>query len=311
MATERTDVVIVGVGGAGGIVAAELAKAGMRVIGLERGPRLKTQDFEPHDELRYFQRQDLRPNWKKQPVTCRTNANQRALPLQTLNYGAQAGGGTVHYGALSWRMHDDDFRARSNTIARYGARAIPEDSAFVDWPLSYADLEPYYERAEYELGVSGKAGNLKGTKVAGGNVFESARQREYPLPALTPDRCGLIFDEAAKKLGYHPFSSPRAILSQAYKGRPGCTYCGFCQAFGCHVGAKSSILVTKLPEADATGNFKLYTGAMVYRVNSDNSGRATGVSYYGPDGSNNTIEAELVILAPFIYDNTRLLLLSK
>jgi len=311
MAVERTDVVIVGVGGAGGIVAAELAKAGMRVIGLERGPRLKTQDFEPHDELRYFQRQDLRPNWKKQPVTWRTNANERARPLQTLNYGAQAGGGTVHYGALSWRLHEDDFRARSNTIARYGARAIPEDSALTDWPLSYADLEPYYERAEYEIGVSGKAGNLKGTKIAGGNVLESPRQREYPLPALIPDRCGLIFDDAAKKLGYHPFSSPRAILSQAYKGRPGCTYCGFCQAFGCHVGAKSSILVTKLPEADATGNFRLYTGTMVYRVNSDNSGRATGVSYYGPDGSDNTVEAELVILAPFTYDNTRLLLLSK
>ena len=115
----------------------------------------------------------------------------------------------------------------------------------------------------------------------------------------------------ASKLGYHPFSTPRAILSQPYKGRPGCTYCGFCQAFGCHVGAKSSILVTKLPEADATGNFKLVTGAMCYRINSDNSGRVTGVSYYGPDGSDNTIEAELVILTPFIYDNTRLLLLSK
>src|SRR5262249_54630808 len=104
---------------------------------------------------------------------------------------------------------------------------------------------------------------------------------------------------------------PRAIISQAYQGRPACTYCGFCQAFGCHVGAKSSILVTKLPEADRTGNFKLLTGVMCYRVNSDNSGRVTGVAYYGPDSSDNTIEADLVILAPFIYDNTRLLLLSK
>src|SRR5580765_3489585 len=302
MATEKTDVVIVGVGGAGGILAAELSKAGMRVVGLERGPRLKTQDFEPHDELRYFQRQDLRPNWKRQPVTWRTNANGRAAPLQTLNYGAQAGGGTVHYGALSWRMHEDDFRARSATVERYGARVIPEDSSLIDWPLSYADLEPYYDRAEYELGVSGKAGNLKGAKIAGGNLFEAPRNRDYPLPALIPDRSGLIFNDAAQKLGYHPFSSPRAILSQAYKGRPGCTYCGFCQAFGCHVGAKSSILVTKLPEADATGNFKLLTGAMCYRVDSDNSGRITGVSYHGPDGSDNTIQAELVILSPFIYD---------
>ena len=311
MATEKTDVVIVGVGAAGGILAAELGKAGMKVIGLERGPRLTTADFNPHDELRYFQRQDLRPDVKRQPVTWRPNASARATPLPTLNYGNQAGGGTVHYGSVSWRFHEDDFRARSQTIERYGAAAIPEDSSLVDWPLSYADLEPYYDRAEYELGVSGKAGNLQGRKIEGGNVFEAPRRRDYPLPPLLVDQSGANLEAAARKLGYHPFSTPRAILSQPYQGRPGCSYCGFCQAFGCHIGAKSSILVTKLPEADATGNFKLVTGAMCYRVNSDNSGRVTGVSYYGPGGTDNTIEAELVILAPFIYDNVRLLLLSK
>jgi gluconate 2-dehydrogenase alpha chain len=311
MATEKTDVVIVGVGAAGAILAAELAKAGMKVIGLERGPRLTTQDFNPHDELRYFTRQDLRPNIKRQPITWRPNPNARANPIPVQNYGNQAGGGTVHYGAVSWRFHEDDFRARSATIERYGARAIPEDSSLADWPLSYADLEPFYDRIEYEIGVSGKAGNLQGRKIDGGNVFEAPRKREFPLPPLVVDQAGEVFDAATKKLGHHPFSTPRAILSEAYKGRPGCTYCGFCQAFGCHVGAKSSVLVTVLPDADATGNFKLVTGAMCYRVNSDNSGKATGVAYYGPDGSDNTIEAELVILTPFIYDNTRLLLLSK
>jgi gluconate 2-dehydrogenase alpha chain len=311
MATEKTDVVIVGVGAAGGILAAELGKAGMKVIGLERGPRLKTEDFNPHDELRYFQRLDLRPNPKRQPITWRPNANGRAVPVARQDYGNQAGGGTVHYGAVSWRMHEDDFRARSQTLERYGASAIPEDSSLADWPLSYADLEPFYDRAEYELGVSGKAGNLQGKKIEGGNVFEAQRRRDSPLPPLLVEQAGQAFDAGAKKLGYHPFSTPRAILSQPYNGRPGCTYCGFCQAFGCHVGAKSSILVTKLPDADKTGNFKLVTGAMAYRVNSDNSGRATGVSYYGPDGSDNTIEAEIVILTTFIYDNTRLLLLSK
>src|SRR6202171_4156131 len=311
MATAKTDIVIVGVGAAGGILAAELGKAGMKVIGLERGPRLKTADFSPHDELRYFQRQDLRPNVKRQPVTWRPNANVRANPLPILNYGNQAGGGTVHYGTLSWRFHEDDFRARSHTIEKYGASAIPADSSLADWPLTYADLEPFYDRAEYELGVSGKAGNLQGRKIDGGNVFEAPRRREYPLPALLADQSGVLFEGGARKLGYHPFSSPRAILSEPYHKRSGCTYCGFCQSFGCHVGAKSSILVTKLPEADATGNFKLLTGTMCYRVNSDNSGRATGVSYYGPDGSDNTIEAELVIMTTFIYDNTRLLLLSK
>ena len=116
MATDKTDVVIVGMGAVGGILAAELGKAGLKVIGLERGPRLTTADFTSHDELRYFQRQDLRPNVKRQPVTWRPDASQRATPLPVLNYGNQAGGGTVHYGTLSWRLHEDDFRARSQTI---------------------------------------------------------------------------------------------------------------------------------------------------------------------------------------------------
>jgi gluconate 2-dehydrogenase alpha chain len=96
MATEKTDVVIVGVGAAGGILAAELGKAGMKVIGLERGPRLKTEDFNPHDELRYFQRLDLRPTPKRQPITWRPNANGRAVPVVRQDYGNQLGGGTVH-----------------------------------------------------------------------------------------------------------------------------------------------------------------------------------------------------------------------
>ena len=78
-----------------------------------------------------------------------------------------------------------------------------------------------YDRAEYELGVSGKAGNLQGKKIDGGNVFEAPRKRDYPLPALHVDQAGVNFEAAAKKLGYHPFSTPRAIISQPYNGRPG------------------------------------------------------------------------------------------
>src|SRR5215207_8569953 len=139
MATEKTDVVVVGVGAAGGILAAELSKTGMKVVGLERGPRLTTEDFNPHDEIRYFQRQDLRPNPKRQPVTWRPSRDTRAVPLASQNYGNQAGGGTVHYGAVSWRLHEDDFQARSRSVERYGGSAVPEDSSLADWPVSYAD----------------------------------------------------------------------------------------------------------------------------------------------------------------------------
>src|SRR5262247_3748095 len=189
MATEKTDVVIIGVGAVGGILAAELGKVGMKVIGLERGPRLKTSDFAPLDELRYFQRQDLRPDVKRQPVTWRVNAKAPAAPIQSLSYGNQAGGGTVHYGSVSWRFHEDDFRVRSQTIERYGASAIPEDSSVIDWPVSYAELEPYYERAEYEIGVSGKAGNLQGRKIEGGNIFEAASHRDLPMARPFADTC--------------------------------------------------------------------------------------------------------------------------
>jgi gluconate 2-dehydrogenase alpha chain len=130
----------------------------------------------------------------------------------TLRDRNQAGGGTVHYGTVSWRFHEDDFRARSHTIARYGASAIPTDSSLADWPLSYADLEPYYDRAEYDLGVSGKAGNVQGRKIDGGNAFEAPRQREYPMPPLLLDQAGVIFDGTARKLGYHPFPTPRNSL---------------------------------------------------------------------------------------------------
>jgi gluconate 2-dehydrogenase alpha chain len=143
MATEKADVVIVGLGAAGAILAAELAKTGLKVIGLERGPRLRTADFAPQDELRFFQRQDLRPDVKRQPVTWRANANARANPLRSLSYGNQAGGGTVHYGAVSWRFHEDDFRARSQSKERYGAAVTPAESSLADWPMSYAELEPF------------------------------------------------------------------------------------------------------------------------------------------------------------------------
>src|ERR1044071_2470832 len=106
-------------------------------------PRSAT-DFSAQDELRYFQRQDLRPNAKRQPITWRPNTNVRANPMSILNYGNQAGGGTVHYGAVSWRFHEDDFRVLSQTIQRYGAAAIPKESSVADWPLSYSDLEPFY-----------------------------------------------------------------------------------------------------------------------------------------------------------------------
>ena len=108
-----------------------------------------------------------------------------------LNNGNQAGGGTVHYGTLSWRMHEDDFRVRTqNHRALRRRRRSRTNSSLVDWPVSYAELEPFYDQAEYELGVSGKAGNLQGKKIEGGNVFEAPRKPRISAQAAAGGSVG-------------------------------------------------------------------------------------------------------------------------
>ena len=176
---------------------------------VERGPRLTTQDFNPHDELRYFQRQDLRPNIKREPVTWRPNTDARAKPIPVLNNGYQAGGGTVHYGAVSWRMHEDDFRARSTPSSATAPRRFRTDSSLADWPLSYADLEPFYDRAEYELGVSGKAGNLQARRSTAATCSRPAPSRLSPAAVqgrTAPDSC----------------STPPGETSAITRSRPAC-----------------------------------------------------------------------------------------
>ncbi len=174
---------------AGAILAAELAKAGANVIGMERGPRLTNEDFAGRDELRYFQRGDLRPDPITQPITWRPNETERALPEKSVSYGNQAGGGTVHYGAQSWRFHEADFKPRSTTIARYGKKAIPEESALIDWPIDWTEIEPYYDRAEYDLGISGKAGNVKGQKLPGRKSLRKLKGARIPLAGIA-ERAG-------------------------------------------------------------------------------------------------------------------------
>ena len=257
--SKKTDVVIVGVGAAGGIIAAELAKSGMQVIGLERGPRLKTEDFLAHDELRYFQRQDLRPNPKTPAGHLAAQHECARHPLWTASITAIRRAAepctTARSPGAFMKVIFACARRRSSATAR---SAIPEDSSLVDWPLSYAELEPYYDRAEYELGISGKAGNLHGQEDRRRQRFRGAAGARISAAAAGhgPGRRSVRCRRAEARLS--PVLRRRApSFRSPINGRPGCTYCGFCQAFGCHVGAKSSILVTKLPEADATGNFKL------------------------------------------------------
>jgi gluconate 2-dehydrogenase alpha chain len=307
---KKTNVVIIGLGAAGGYASMVLTKAGLDVIGLEAGPRWSPQDF-PMDELRNDVRGFMsQPKAAKEIPTWRPNASQKATQggIQILMMNG-VGGSSIHYGMEQWRYLPWNFKARSETIKRYGASMIPAGSTLVDWPISLTDVEPYYDKVEYDMGASGKAGNIKGKTVAGGNFFEGPRAREYPLPPLRRSGWNELTASAAKRLGWHPFPGPAAIRSQAYHGLPGCQYCGFCTYNGCMVEAKGSTNFGPIPKAEQTGHLKVQANARVTKIEVDKNGRASGVTYL-QGGKSFFQPADLVVLSTYVYENTRLLLLS-
>lgn len=322
--TERTDAIVVGLGASGGIIAEQLASAGVRVIGLEKGPHYSQDDFRlKHDEIRYYTRGTMVPQLSTDPVTWRATEEEDAvlLPWATGPLGTSeplhlppsigTGGGSIHWGGACWRFREADFRMRTAIVERFGPGAIPEDSTMVDWPIRYEDLEPYYDRVEWELGVSGQAGNVNGDILPGGNPFEPPRKRGFPMPPLRPDAGTARFSDACKRLGYHPFPQAAAIASTPYKGLAACVYCGFCHGFPCHVNAKQSSQSTSLPVALATRNLEIRPFSRVFRVNQDDTGRrVTGVSYFDADGGAQDLEADHVFLACYSLENVRLLLAS-
>jgi gluconate 2-dehydrogenase alpha chain len=308
---KKTNVVIIGAGAAGGVAALPLAQAGIEVIALEAGGWLNTRDMAP-DELRYIR------GWppKLQKVngeipTHRPTASSPETPRLDDHPMMNAVGGTsIHYWGQSWRLNPWDFKVVSETRRRYGASRIPKGSTVEDWPFGYEELEPYYDRVEREIGVSGKAGNINGTMDPRGNVFEAPRKREYPMPPLRNTGFTEMMSAAARTLGLHPFPGPAAITSQAYQGRSACVYHGFCRGGGCHVKSKSSTAVSTIPKAQAAGGFRVVTEARVNTIEVDKNGRASGVIYI-KDGREYFQPADVVLLATYTYENVRTLMLSK
>lgn len=290
---ETVDAVIIGSGAAGGVMAKELATAGMSVVVLEQGPWLKEKDF-VHDEIKYTRQAGLLNDPRRQPHTFRSSEEEPAQIRRAMEYGRQVGGGTVHFTANYWRFHESDFRERSE----FGE--IP-GTGFADWPVSYSELEPYYTKAEYDMGISGAAGS---------NPFDGPRSKPYPLPPMPVKSSGVLFERAAKKLGLHPFPAPVAVLSQPYRGRGACTHCGFCELFGCEMRAKSSTLVSVIPMALRTGHCELRPDCYVRRIATDESGRATGVVYFDAGRREVFQRARMVLLCANGVESPRLLLLS-
>ena len=319
---KEVDAVLLGVGLVGSIIGRELVRAGLSVVGLERGaPRHTVPDFQGphmHDELRYAVRKSLMMNTSKETYTFRNHAAQTALPQRRLEGflpGTGLGGSAVHWNGQTWRFQDSDFRMRSHHLERYGRGMLPEEAAVQDWGVSYADMEPYFDRFEYLMGICGKAGNLRGQKIAGGNVFEDPRSREYPNPPLKEPYGSSLFRAAAAKLGYHPFPMPSANMSRPYVNPEGltlktCTFCGFCERFGCEHFAKASPQTALLPVLLADKRFALRTGCQVTRINW--SGReARSVTYVDEAGREFEQPARLVIVGLYALNNVRMLLLSK
>src|SRR5262249_51337489 len=172
------------------------------------------------------------------------------------------------------------------------------------------ELEPYYDKVEYELGISGAAGNLNGAIDRRGNVFEGPRKRPYPMPPLRGTGFTDLMAAAARTLKWQPFPGPAAINSQRYQNRSACMYHGYCNRGGCHVDAKNSTAVTTIPKAQATGRLKVVTRAHVTTVEVDSNGPVAG-GHYVTDGTEFFQPAKVMLLASYTYENVRLLLLSK
>ena len=321
---KEVDAVMVGMGWTGTILARELTKAGLNVVGLERGPdRTPGENFilpAIRDELRYVQRLELMQDNSVDTITFRNAASEQALPIRRFGAflpGEGVGGSGIHWGALHWRFMPSDFRIKSHLSERYGAKAIPEDMTIQDWPLSYGELEPYYDKFDKLCGVSGKAGNLKGRIVEDGNPFEGPRSDEYPNKPIKSAAPSLMFADAAKSLGYHPFPAPVAIASAPYKNSEGialgeCQYCGYCNRIGCEANAKASANTTILPLLRGEPKFDLRTRAFVTKLVYDKpSKKVAGVVYTDKrTGEEYEQPANIVVLSSYVFGNTQALLLA-
>jgi gluconate 2-dehydrogenase alpha chain len=318
------DAVTVGFGWTGAILARELTKAGLNVVGLERGQdRVPGEDFilpQVRDEVRYGQRLELMMDNSIDTITFRNFPNEQALPIRRIGAflpGEGTGGSGIHWGALLWRNLPSDFRIRSTITERYGKNAIPDDMTIADWPVSYDDLEPFYDRFDKICGASGQAGNLRGKQIDGGNIFEGARSDHYPNAPVKSSNAGLIYAAAAKSLGYHPFPAPVAIASSAFTNPEGvtlgaCEYCGYCNRIACETNSKASANSTILPVLRLDPKFELRTRCFVTKLNYDKAAkRVVSVTYTDMrNGEEYEQPAGIVILSSFVFGNAQHLLLA-
>ncbi|WP_138470722.1 GMC family oxidoreductase [Poseidonocella sp. HB161398] len=329
MANERpkADVVIVGLGWAGSVMAEELTRAGLNVVAIERGAwRDTSTDFPPAvdpDELRWHTRRELLQPMSVETTTFRNTSAQTAAPVRNWNafqFGWNVGGAGTHWAGMSWRFLPWDFEVAGRTAERYGQAKLDglmaEGLMLQDWGVTYEEMAPFYDRFERIAGTSGKAGNLNGQAMPGGNVFEGPRERDYPTPELKDTHWMRMYRETAEGMGYHPFTIPAGNISQAYVNPLGvamgpCTYCGFCDFHGCGNFSKSSPQACILPALMRRPNFTVLTETEVlHAVKHEDGKTVTGVKFVTRDGQEGFQPADIVCITAYQMDNVRLMLLS-
>jgi choline dehydrogenase-like flavoprotein len=271
------DLLVVGSGPAGSVVAAEAARAGTRVLILEAGPARELSD------LVSSQIWARRLKWSGAAVE--EEGNLRVG--HSFNCGWGTGGSAMHHYGVWPRLHENDFKTKT----QYGRG--------IDWPLEYKDLQPYYDKVQSDVGLSGDA--------------EAEKWRppgeKYPMPPIPVFTQGRAIEKGFNALGMSAAPIPLAINSVPYRGRKACIHDGWCDA-GCPIGALANPLVTYLDWARQAGA-ELRNQAMVTRVIHDTSGRTvTGVEYHDAQGNQHRVHGKAVVLAAFCVQNARLLLAS-
>ena len=295
------DVCVIGSGAGAGPVALTLAEAGYSVVVLEKGPWFTDHDFFK-DELACCLRKAYTPDLHEEPQVAEQeddDGNWNSSPTWRSNMdfwnGNCVGGSSNFMSGYFHRLKPVDFKLLSTFGPIEGAN-------MADWPIDYDELEPYYDKVERVVGVSGRAVEHPHAEPRSSNDFPYPPLREHPIAAH--------IDKACEKLGMHPFPTPRAILPQAALGRGGCSYSGYCGSYGCSTGAKSSSRAALLNRAVATGRCQIRAHAMVSRLLSDQKGKVEAVEYRDENGTKQRVDAKIYVVACQAIESARLLLNS-